>query len=393
MIDDKLEDISKLSRKFYKKNSLQYFVEDGMDYIVNELIGLQPNEVDTYKSAASELSSMYNSAIQYVIDHQLWSTIGIPDNAIRIIEYTWKNRDRHLPIYGRFDISGVINGNPPKLIEFNADTATILPETAIIQKEQLAGARKLPKNQFNHIFDDLSAQFQKLLQANPDKEPYFLFSTMGHDEDMLNNDLLASAAFKAGFEVQHRRLDAVTFSPDEGILIQVGHDKYLPFDFWFKLVPWEHIAFEEPEIMDILTEIVVNEKAIIANPAYMMLAQSQALMKILWDLYPNHRLLLETQLTEHPFSEKPYVEKVIFGREGENIKVFNRYGSPLEENDGDFGNYPSIFQAFEELPQDSDGDYYQAGVYFAGQPSAISFRRRDGYIIDEDSEFIGHFIW
>ena len=58
-------------------------------------------------------------------------------------------------MYGRFDISGVINGKSPKLIEFNADTATVLPETAIIQKEQLAGARKLPKDQFNNIYDDL----------------------------------------------------------------------------------------------------------------------------------------------------------------------------------------------------------------------------------------------
>lgn len=392
MIDDKLEDIPTLKKRFYKKNGLQYFIADGMDYIVDELLRLQPNEIDTYKNAATELNNMYHTAMQYVIDNQLWDTVGIPQNAIRIIEYTWRNRDRHLPVYGRFDLSGVINNRPPKLIEFNADTATIIPETAMIQKEQLAGARKLPKEQFNHLYEDMSRQFEALRKANPDKDPYILFSTMGHEEDMVNNDLIASAAFNAGFEVQHRRLDGIEFSPDDGILIQQGPDEYLPFYFWFKLVPWEYLAFEEPEIMEILTEIVTNDLAIIANPAYMMLAQSQAMMKILWDLYPNHRLLLETQLSDAYFKEKPYVEKVIYGREGENIKVYNRYGHPLEENDGDFGDYPGIFQAFEELPRDSDGDYYQAGVYFAGQPSAISFRRRDGYIIDEDAEFIGHFI-
>ena len=52
-----------------------------------------------------------------------------------------------------------------------------------------------------------------------------------------------------------------------------------------------------------------------------------------------------------------------------------------------------IFQAYEEQPRDSDGDYYQVGVFFAGRPAALSFRRRDGFIIDDDAEFLGHFYW
>ena len=33
-------------------------------------------------------------------------------------------------LYGRFDLSGGLDGKPIKLIEFNADTATCIPETA-----------------------------------------------------------------------------------------------------------------------------------------------------------------------------------------------------------------------------------------------------------------------
>ena len=44
----------------------------------------------------------------------------------------------------------------------------------------------------------------------------------------------------------------------------------------------------------ILTEIIKEKRAIIFNPAYTLIFQSKAFMKILWDLYPNHPLLLET---------------------------------------------------------------------------------------------------
>ncbi len=44
--------------------------------------------------------------------------------------------------------------------------------------------------------------------------------------------------------------------------------------------------------------------------------QSKAFMKVLWDLYPNHPLLLETSF--EPLKGKAQVEKKIFGREGAN---------------------------------------------------------------------------
>jgi len=123
-----------------------------------------------------------------------------------------------------------------------------------------------------------------------------------------------------------------------------------------------------------------------------MLFQSKAMLQILWELFPNHPLLLETTLSEHDFHRKAYVKKVIYGREGENIKVFNARGTCLENNEGEYGHFPSVYQAYEELPKDSDDEYYQAGLYYTNRACALSYRRRDGLIIDADSEFIGHYI-
>ena len=144
--------------------------------------------------------------------------------------------------------------------------------------------------------------------------------------------------------------------------------------------------------MDTLTQLILNEKLIVLNPAYCMLFQSKGLLKMLWELFPRHPLLLRTADSAREFRKQAYVEKVIFGREGENIQVVDETGRSQARNHGDFGHFPKIYQAYTQLPEDSDGDIYQAGVFYTGQASALSFRRRDGLIVDTDSEFIGHYL-
>ena len=286
----------------------------------------------------------------------------------------------------------MINGQSPKLIEFNADTATVIPETAIIQAELMRNSGLRNVSQFNHLKSSLSSQFERLSHQNPDRPTGVLFSTLGHEEDALNADIIADTAKDIGYEIFYMPMEKVVFSPEEGIFMPVGKDEYLPIDFWFKLVAWEFIAWEEPKLMDILTQVVLKDLCVILNPAYTMLYQSKAMLKILWDLFPKHPLLLETTLSPQDFKRRSYVEKVIYGREGENVKIFNPAGVCLAACQGEYGHFPSVYQAFEELPKDSDEEYYQAGVYYTDQACALSFRRRDGLIIDADSEFIGHYI-
>ena len=122
-------------------------------------------------------------------------------------------------------------------------------------------------------------------------------------------------------------MDEVEFSDDNGIF--KGDEN---FEYWFKLVPWEDIAIEEGELALILKNIVENQKAIILNPAYTLLFQSKGILKILWDLYPNHPLLLET--SNEPIVGKKCVKKPIFGREGENVSIIEANGEVSSENGG-----------------------------------------------------------
>jgi len=125
------------------------------------------------------------------------------------------------------------------------------------------------------------------------------------------------------------------------------------------------------------------------NPAYTLMFQSKAFMAILWDLYPNHPLLLETSF--EPLEGIAQVEKKIFGREGANTVIVDENEEVMAETDGEYGEFPSIFQEYVELPQNDKGESYQAGVFYAYEGCGLGFRK-GGLILDNGSQFVGHVV-
>jgi glutathionylspermidine synthase len=377
-------------KEFLKNSGWNWTSEDTRPYVTNEAIIISEKEVEAYYNAATELYELYIKAAEWVIKHKRYDLLGIPENLIPLIEYTWEN-DENWHLYGRFDLSGGLDGKQIKLIEFNADTATCLPETAIIQWASLMANGYGEGQQFNFLFEALVATFNKIRTSNSSIFPSLLLSSMkGFPEDDTNISILQEAAKVAGFETEIEYIDQVDFSANEGVFKKInGDENFNQFNFWFKLIPWEFIAWDEPELLEILTELVISKKLIIFNPAYTLLFQSKAILKVLWDLYPNHPLLLETK--DEPIYGKKSVKKVMFGREGSGISVISSYGNPVVENKGEYDTQKSIFQEYVEFIKDNENSFYQAGVFFSTEPCGLSFRK-GGEIIDNSAFFVGHIV-
>lgn len=363
---------------------------DESKYIANELVVVTDAEAEAYYEAVNELYDMYTSAAQHVIDNNLFFDLGIPFNLIEAIKKSWEN-DVHWHLYGRFDLSGGINGTPIKLIEFNADTPTSLFETAILQWALLKHNGMDEERQFNNIYEAFSDNFRRLVTLFDDPSDFekhydgwkILFSSIsGNIEEEQTVRLLQQMAIDAGFETSFEPLGGVKFD-DEGIYDRAEE----PYEYWFKLYPWEDIAIEEPELATQLTTIMNNQKAIILNPAYTLLFQSKGMMKILCDLFPDSPYLLKTSF--EPLKGVAHVEKRMFGREGANVRIMDASGAVIEANDGPYGNFKPIYQEYVEFPKDSQGNCYQAGVFFAYEACGLGFRR-GGKILGNMSKFVGH---
>ncbi|ARR01325.1 glutathionylspermidine synthase family protein [Campylobacter porcelli] len=365
---------------------------DGSKYIADELVSITQDEAEKFYEAANELYDMYVAAAEYVIDNDLFHELGIPFNLVDIIKASWEN-DVHWHIYGRFDLAGGVDGKPIKLIEFNADTPTSLFETAIIQWAMLKFNNLNEAKQFNDLYEALVENFKRLVTLEEDTSRFdeyyegwkILFSSIaGSNEDENTTRLLEAAARDAGFICDFAFVDEVGFDDEGGIFWNEKN-----WEYWFKLIPWEMIAIDESDLALIIKNIMNNQKAIILNPAYTLLFQSKGIMKILWDLYPNHPLLLESSY--QPLSGKKQVKKPFLAREGANVSIINSDGSIETQNGGEYDNGKFLYQEFANFAKDDNGDSYQAGVFFAFEGCALGFRKGKD-IIDNYSKFVGHII-
>lgn len=374
-----------------RANGFQWFLDgENEEYVTTEALLLSRDESKAFLKAADECFDLYIKAMEYVITGNLWSRIGIPEAAIPLIKYSWDQKHPH--ILGRFDFAGGIEGTPIKLIEFNADTCTSLPESAYFQDWLQEPVRTEYKGQVNYLVSDVEKELRSLRSANPDLEPTLLLTSLGYIEDQLNMEVIKEAAQNAGFQVAYANLEEVIFDED-AVLLEV-EGGYAQYHFVFKLIPWEFIIFEEPELLGILSDLIMNHGLVVINPAYSLVFQSKRLMSILYKLFPYSEYLLSTYDDPSHFSRRAYVEKVNFGRLGENIRIFDNTGKVIEENDGDFNQEQKIYQELASMYRDEDNDIYQAGVFVSGGTSnCISFRRRDGLIIDDDAEFISHLLF
>jgi len=377
----------------FRQLGWEYFISnEAENYLSTDMVQIDAAQQDTYAEAANTLYDIMVQTGEYILQKNLLRELGIPANMHELIRITWED-ERNLHLFGRFDFAGGTSGLPVKMLEFNADTPTSLPETAIIQWAQLEANSIAQDKQFNFVYEALIEQFRRLRQLNPGREAAILFSTLrGAPEDDHNVALLREAAGEAGFETAFAYVDEVVFSDINGIFAPGDVNKQpLQFPFWFKLVPWEYIAFDEPELCTMLTQMIKRGQAVVLNPAYTLMFQSKAFLKYMWDLFPDHPLLLETSL-EEPIgrSNYPFVQKVIFGREGSNVTVYDDIGLPLEVRGGEYGDQACVFQAYAQLDRDDTGQYYQAGVFFAYEACGLGFRRGEGRIMDDGAQFLGH---
>jgi glutathionylspermidine synthase len=397
MVDNRLLEIGAPSVRELKRKGYSWFAEgDNHDYIAPELLRLAEAEMEHFRQDANRVYEIFVQAAQLVARQSLWEEAGIPKNAVPLVQYSLQHElGSHL--IGRFDYAGGLGTHPLKLLEFNGDTFSLLPESTEIQRlqfEQLGRKQKKQSGQFNLVSQGLIRGFQQLLSQHPDRSASLLLSGLGHEEDWLNLEVVAAAARRAGFEdVQTAPLDEVTFSPEEGIFIEPREGQFLPFDFWFKMVPWEFVAYEEPELLEILTSIVKNKLAVIINPAYSMLFQSKGLLPFLQQAGPGHASLLKASRQQEHISRYTYAAKPLYGRTGDNVQIFQGGPQAIAENEGDFGHLPKIYQELAQFDADEDGDIYQPSVFWAGG-SACGFclRRQDSLIIDDDAEFVGHIL-
>ena len=326
-------------------------------------------EVDTLERAANEIHELCREAARYIIERNLFETMHIGSRAAELIGASWQRNEKAL--YGRFDF--LYDGtSQPKMIEYNADTPTSLLEAAVVQwywlKDQLPEA-----DQFNSIHEGLVAQWGRMGITGR----LHLSALSGVEEDVMTVAYLQDTAERAGIQSTYLDVEKIGYNPSRGFV----DEREQEISTLFKLYPWECMVDEQ------FGQHLTTSNMRIIEPAWKMLWSNKALLAVLWDIAPNHPNLLEAHLDEPSSGE--WVEKPIFGREGQNVKIRTKAGTM--SNEGTYGGDPMIFQRFH-YTRAFDGKHPVLGVWMIGEECrGMGIRESDRLITDNKSRFVPHY--
>ncbi len=387
------------------------------------------DEIKAIARASQEINELALAMVAHVCQapnsDELMAKLRIPPAFRPAVRLSWQRHDRSL--YGRLDLAVV--GNRIKLFELNFDTPTSLPETAVLQMawyQALSEGSKSGKggknsfaiedasieqsDQFNFIQENLLEALSPALWSadytGSSKGIHFAYYRHA-DEDAETVKYLYGCSQLAGLDSKLMVLNDLKCSADGAIYDAEG----LPVHTLFKLYPWEQIFKDEERLnqegKSLFLPLVLNNQTAFVEPLWKALLSSKACLALLWQMYPEHPLLLETYFEDDSAAlqlrQSPHVRKPLFGREGANIEiVFPQESSQDEKSGGEFSEdefskdeYSKdgfIVQAYEPMPRFEDYNLLVGSWLVNNRAVGLGIRADRSKITGRRALFVPHFV-
>jgi glutathionylspermidine synthase len=329
-------------------------------------------QIDEIEAATEELHHLCMQAVKYAIEHERLSELQIPGEFHAAIKASFAADD--FSLYGRFDLAydGV---NPPKMLEYNADTPTSILESAVAQwywMEEVFSA----DDQFNSLHEKLVARWAAL----PDEPLIHFASIADNEEDWVAVTYLMETAIQAGKQAVHITMDQIGWDARLKTFVDMENK---PIRCMFKLYPWEWLMRESfgSHIAESATRFI--------EPIWKSVLSCKGILPLLWELFPNHPNLLEAHF-ERPEAMTAFAKKPLFSREGANIELHQEGKLLQHSNDGPYGEEGHVYQALFTLP-DFQGMYPVIGSWVVGsEPAGMCIREDVSPITTNMSYFVPH---
>lgn len=331
-------------------------------------------EVDELEDATQELHARCLDAVDKVVhDPELMTRMGIPVQFHDYILRSWQRSDPSL--YGRFDLA-YDGASAPTMLEYNADTPTMIIETALMQWFWLQDV-KPGQDQFNSLHEKLLERLQQIGTLMPKSQPLYFTGYEGNEEEHQTCLYLCDLAQQAGLQSEFMDLSKIGWTGSEFVTEQME-----PMKFWFKLYPWEWMFQDEFGAHTCL------DSAGILEPVWKSVLSNKGILPILYEMFPDHPNILPAYWTADPFHSQSYVAKPMLSREGANIQMVEN-GQVVAETPGIYQG-AKIFQ--KKAATFTDGAHRAIiGSWVVGdQPAGMIIRDHDQLIVQDVSKVVPH---
>lgn len=360
-------------------------------------------EVEEIEYATKECHQRCLEAVDKIShDTSLMRKIGIPDLFHSYIQKSW--RDAEPSLYGRFDFAYTGEGDP-KMLEYNADTPTMVIETALMQWYWLQDV-KPGLDQFNSLHEKLIDRFREIGYRIPIGQKFYFAGYSDSLEEFQTCRYFQDLATQAGLVADFIDLGDVGWNGGNFTDL-----KEVPMSYWFKLYPWEWM------FMDDFGSHTTEANSGIVEPVWKAILSNKGFLPILHEMFPNHPNILPASFMEFDlpmddwdwanFQEQAtsqeledfaagklnpasYVAKPMLSREGANID-FVEFGRATSKTSGRY-NGPRIFQKKAELFRDGDNRAVIGSWVVGNDPAGMIIRDHDRDIVLDTSKVVPHWI-
>ena len=199
-----------------QSQGMHYHTVDGQPYWdESAYYAFTSAEIDQIEKATYDLNEMCLKAVEHVIEEQLLAQFGIPPEFGDFVRRSWEQDEQ--TIYGRFDFS-YDGTEPPKLLEYNADTPTALLEASVIQWFWLKQVQP-QADQFNSIHERLIEAW-KALKEKRARRVHFA-SLRGNLEDYMTVNYLRDTAMQGGLETEFLHVEDIGWNQRQSAFVDL----------------------------------------------------------------------------------------------------------------------------------------------------------------------------
>lgn len=385
-------------KKFYQQIPEFWADMYGQEYALYEPYFIDKEKVDSVKEFGSRASHILfkTTALLQNLEDDTLRLLGFPDSLFPFLRF-----QTPLPktVIGRIDSIETLEGH--KVMEFNSDTPTFIYEcfkvNGLISKHFESNNPNAGKE------DELKRAVRSAILTSyrglkTSHSPNIVFTS--HDENIEDKQTVLYLKKLSGFPSQYIPLDQLIIRKNEGLYDAEGKkiDVLYRQTFPIELLIQDRDVVTDEEIGLHLTDLVIQNKLAIINPPSAFLLQSKAVLAVIWGLHEERalyfteeehewiaRYFLPTYLEPDLFLEnnEMFVQKPVFGREGDTVRIFDEKGRLLDQDKHTtYEQYTSVYQKYVPLPtmkfQSQKGTiegHRMTGTFIInGQPSAFGYR-------------------
>lgn len=378
--------------------------EDGDGTYWDESIAYEfsVKDVEQIENATLECNNRCLDLVERVVgSDELLAKLGIPGKYYSAIRQSWRNDEPTL--YGRFDFA-YDGESEPKMLEYNADTPTMVIETALMQWFWLQDV-KPGHDQFNSLHEKLLEQFRYIRGRVGLGERFYFAGYEENLEEYQTCRYFQDLATQAGLNCDFIDLGDIGWNGSNFVNLQGAAMRY-----WFKLYPWEWMMTDE------FGEHLAHNSSGIVEPIWKAILSNKGILPLLYEMFPSHPNILPASFNNDlpaddqewyefqanataeelelfgkgELSASSYVVKPMLSREGANIDIVES-GRVVKRTGGNYTG-PRIYQKKANLYEEG-GSFAVIGSWVVGDEAAgMVVRDNPQQIVLDTSKVVPHWI-